>query len=217
MSYKEAARGSKEQTYIVCPLCARNRIIEAERKGRLRWDFWDPATSAFVQIREAEGKLRWSLQDHEEPLKRGGAKAGGFPIKEVFTWEEAKAKFPDQVEAVREQLKRILVLLAEDIEVARAPLQKEILSITEKVIAEWQTTLDDGKKSASLGKLESKIGDVEEDVVEGIGDLRSAIDDYRDIKRAGMAPEDYALEKEEAWEAIREALDALQLVEPDVD
>ena len=111
MGYKDAiSKGQKTGTYMVCPLCARNRILEVFAKGRLRWDFWDPETSSFVQIREAGGKVP-ADQQPADINKRGGARGAGFPLKESLTWEEAKELYPDQVEVVRQQLKRLLVLL----------------------------------------------------------------------------------------------------------
>ena len=119
-SYKDI-RGEREITYVVCPLCGRNRVLEvrsekakAKGKGRLRWDFFDPETSYLVQIREAGGKLPSDQQDGL-PKTIGKAKAIGFPLQSGLTWEEANrnGEFQDQIEAIRIQIKKLEVLLTQ--------------------------------------------------------------------------------------------------------
>jgi hypothetical protein len=108
-SYKEP-RGSQQLIYIVCPLCGRNRIIQTGAKGRARWDFFDPATSPLIQIRQAQGKLPTDQQPQDQLFRRrGGARAGGFPLQAAFTWEEAQTKdeFSNDVAAMKDQISRL--------------------------------------------------------------------------------------------------------------
>lgn len=108
-SYKEP-RGPQQLIYIVCPLCGRNRIIETDAKGRARWDFFEPETSALIQIRHAQGKLPSDQQPHDQHFRKPGmAKAGGFPLQQALTWEEVKNKpeFADQIEGLENQILRL--------------------------------------------------------------------------------------------------------------
>ena len=112
MSYKNPRRAG-DLPYVVCPLCGRNRILETERKGRIRWDFWDPETSPLIQIREAVGKLPSTEQPADQPRTRGGAKAGGIRTKAEVTWDEAAemSEYEDQIAAIVEQLKVLQKLI----------------------------------------------------------------------------------------------------------
>jgi hypothetical protein len=107
-SYKEP-RGSRRITYVVCPLCGRNRALETQSKGRLRWDFFDPETSPIIQIREAHGKLPSDQQPSDQRHKPGMAKGGGFPLIIALTWNDIldQAEYPDQIKAIITQIKRI--------------------------------------------------------------------------------------------------------------
>ena len=107
-SYKET-RGDRKVVYVVCPLCARNRVLETKDKGRLRWDFFEPGTSPLIQIREAGGKLPSEEQPTGLIKRPGRAKAIGFPITETITWHDAKtiSEYYDQIEAIKAQLKRL--------------------------------------------------------------------------------------------------------------
>lgn len=120
-SYKDTeGRGQQEIVYLVCPLCARNRVLEARSdkakekgKGRIRWDFFDPETSPLVQVRQAEGKLPAEEQPTNLKRKPGMAKAAGFRLKRTLTWQQAKAseEFADQIEAIKQQLRNLESLL----------------------------------------------------------------------------------------------------------
>jgi len=112
----------QEIIYIVCPLCGRSRTLELsastiERKPgkskRLRWDFFDPETSNLVQIRIGGGKIISELGEMKF-RGRGSARGAGFRLKEGLTWKEASAndEFQDQLEAIREQVKRLLHLIS---------------------------------------------------------------------------------------------------------
>lgn len=95
-SYKdiESRIEAKEIIYIVCPLCGRNRVFETERKGELRWNFFEPETSSLVQIRQPSGKAR------------------GFPLKRSLTWEQTRkiSEFKNQIRQIRVQIKKIKIL-----------------------------------------------------------------------------------------------------------
>ena len=116
MAYKNGTsdRG-QEIEYIVCPLCGRNRVLATVRKGRTRWDFFDPESGVLVQIRGAGGKLPTEEQPPDQPKGRGAAAAIGFPITRGLTWEEAAADpgYADQIEAIKAQLSKLLNLLSD--------------------------------------------------------------------------------------------------------
>ncbi len=111
MGFKDQTGSRAELVYVVCPVCGRNRYIQPRGKERIRWDLWDPETGTLIQIREQGGKLPASEQPASAKKKRGGAWALGFPVRETLTWEQAKELYPDQVEGIREQLRRLQVLL----------------------------------------------------------------------------------------------------------
>ena len=111
----------QEIIYIVCPCCGRSRILELtdktiERKPgkskRLRWDFFNPETSNLVQIRTGGGKVVSEL-DEVKFKGRGSAPGAGFHLQRGLTWKEAErnSEFIDQIEAIKEQIKRIQALL----------------------------------------------------------------------------------------------------------
>ena len=41
--------------YIVCPLCARNRVIKSKDKGYIRWDYVDLKSAPLLQVRDDTG------------------------------------------------------------------------------------------------------------------------------------------------------------------
>jgi len=85
--------------YVVCPLCGRNRVMElsSERSaaknklGRIDWNFFDPETSAFIQIRA------------------GGGRGSGFHLIESLTWPQASGqlKYAALIEDIKAQIKVI--------------------------------------------------------------------------------------------------------------
>ena len=88
-------------------------------------------------------------------------------------------------------------------------------AVTEDALVGLADILDETKKSISLTKLERQISTlgVNSANTEGLDDLSIAITDYKNLRRAGMTPEDFASEKEASWEAIVEAVDNLAPVE----
>ncbi len=78
--------------------------------------------------------------------------------------------------------------------------------------------IDEADKTASVKRIERVLGVIdpkilEAEVITDLEDLRSAIADYRGITRAGLTPEEYQEEKESAFEAIKEAVDGLDIDE----
>lgn len=108
MGYKDGRVKEKQISYVSCPMCGRNRVLELvsdkalakDKAERLRWNFFDPESSYIIQIREAGGK---------------GHEGHGFVFKEGFTWAEIKNNplYADQVRRIKEQLARLTVLLEE--------------------------------------------------------------------------------------------------------
>ncbi|MDO8634907.1 MAG: hypothetical protein Q7R34_01495 [Dehalococcoidia bacterium] len=90
-------------------------------------------------------------------------------------------------------------------------------SITKQIEA-LKNILNEENKAASIKKLEKALAclDIEEiDKVEGLEDVEQAIQDYRDIEKEGMSPEEYQEEKTTAFEVINDSLDALEIIEED--
>ncbi|MFA5186456.1 MAG: ArdC family protein [Patescibacteria group bacterium] len=74
--------------------------------------------------------------------------------------------------------------------------------------------LDDSKKAASIKRLKKALADIGKNL-EGLDEVMNAINDYERITREGMTPEEYQDEKEAAFDAIRDALEELEVIEPD--
>lgn len=66
---------TKKINYVVCPLCARNRALDTNKKGSVRWDFWNE-NSLIIQVRSAPGgKIKDSGRIH-----KGRAPGLGFHL-----------------------------------------------------------------------------------------------------------------------------------------
>ncbi len=88
----------------------------------------------------------------------------------------------------------------------------------ESKLEELKHILNEENKAASIKKLEkamANLGMEEIDKVEGLEDVEQAIQDYRDIEKEGMSPEEYQEEKTSAFEVINDSLDALEIIEED--
>ncbi len=83
----------------------------------------------------------------------------------------------------------------------------------ESDLADLQGILDESKKAASISKVEKALSTLDPNQVEGIDDVKKAIQDYKDIKKAGMTLEDYQSEKEAAFEAINNSLADLSIID----
>ncbi len=95
------------------------------------------------------------------------------------------------------------------------PEQPETL---ESKVEALKHILNEGNKAASIKMLEkamANLGMEEIDKVEGLEDVEQAIQDYRDIEKEGMSPEEYQEEKTSAFEVINDSLDALEIIEED--
>jgi hypothetical protein len=82
-----------------------------------------------------------------------------------------------------------------------------------KIIEQARQILDEGNKKKSISQLETLLGQLPDDLVSNKIDVQSAIEDYEGVERAGSTPEEYADEKQAAFESIQEALDELELDE----
>jgi len=81
-------------------------------------------------------------------------------------------------------------------------------------IAEIKSLLDEERKGPSLGKLEAALNElttVDRNSVEGLDDVEAAIENYKDIQRSGLTPEEYGQEKEAGWEEIETALEDMSV------
>ena len=92
----------------------------------------------------------------------------------------------------------------------RAIIQGTIDSIHEAI--------DEADKTASVKRIERVLAAIdpkilEAEVITDLEDLRSAIADYRGITRAGLTPEEYQDEKGDAFEAIQEAVEGIDIDE----
>jgi hypothetical protein len=89
-------------TYIVCPLCGRNRVLETYRKGTIRWDYFDPETSPIIQFRRAGGRIIRSSPDDKQAL--------GFRFESGLSWREAESagsEYQAQLQDISKQIHRV--------------------------------------------------------------------------------------------------------------
>jgi hypothetical protein len=69
--------------------------------------------------------------------------------------------------------------------------------------------MDSDNKAKSIKALRSALEQLDEDKFEGISDVTDAIDEYDDIGRAGLSAEEYADDKQTAFDEIDEAIDGI--------
>ncbi len=88
--------------YCVCPMCARNRVVQSKDKGRIRWDLVDPSQVKLLQVRE------------QHPRVKGGS-CEGFTLIEsdCLTIEEMidNPEYADLIEGIKNQTLRIVQTL----------------------------------------------------------------------------------------------------------
>ncbi len=97
-----------QHEYAACPTCGRNRIIETNNKGRIRWNFvTDLGAFEFIQVREGGGKVGGVGKGY-----RGSAPGIGFHLVRAKTLVEVldDPAYADVVKGLRDQL----VLLVRD-------------------------------------------------------------------------------------------------------
>lgn len=88
--------------YCVCPMCARNRVIQSEKKGRLKWDLIDPLQSELLQVREQHARVT------------GGGCEGFTRVEsDCLTMEEMmdNPEYDDILQGIKNQTIRILQAL----------------------------------------------------------------------------------------------------------
>ena len=93
-----------------------------------------------------------------------------------------------------------------------------VRDIIQGTIDSIHEAIDEANKAASVKRIERVLGAIDPKILEAgvitdLEDLRTAIDDYRGITRAGLTPEEYQDEKGDAFEAIQEAVEGLDIDE----
>jgi hypothetical protein len=87
-----------------------------------------------------------------------------------------------------------------------------------KIISSIQNAIDEDAKSISIKRIEKILDRIDTEILDneiitGISDLESAIEEYRDIEREGLTPEEYQDEKSSAFEAIMDAVNDIDIDE----
>lgn len=89
---------------------------------------------------------------------------------------------------------------------------------SQEIIDSVKQAIDETARAASVKRIERVLDKIdpralEHEVITGVDDLRTAIEDYRAITREGLTPEEYREEKEAAFEAVVEAVEGLDIDE----
>lgn len=90
----------KDNRWVVCPLCSRNRKLTTHDKGEISFSSFEPETSPCIDFRDISG-----------------GRGIGFPRIGSLTLEEMKGReeYRELLVEIRDQAKRIAAFL-EDIE-----------------------------------------------------------------------------------------------------
>jgi ssDNA-binding Zn-finger/Zn-ribbon topoisomerase 1 len=97
---KKAIEEGIARTYIVCPLCGLNRVLEKWEKGKIKFGNFDLEKSFFVQVRYSTGGRASGFWLNENESKR---------ISEIANNEE----FRDLLIQIKNQCKAILKYFSE--------------------------------------------------------------------------------------------------------
>lgn len=73
----------KQNNYVVCPCCGKNKLVAFDAQGNLVYVDYDPKSMEFIQVREGGGKTGSGEKG------RGQGRGVGFPKVDSMTLEEA--------------------------------------------------------------------------------------------------------------------------------
>lgn len=95
--------------------------------------------------------------------------------------------------------------------------EARLRSEMEDRLAQLSELLDEDKKAASIKRLEKAIAGLDEDMIEGLDFVQESLEEYKGIERAGMTPEEYNDAKAAAFDALKDAVEGLQVIDEDED
>lgn len=98
---------------------------------------------------------------------------------------------------------------------APRPIPPSKIPDIETLLDTLQAQMDESKKTLSIRRIEAFLEQVSPEQVEGIDELKDAIQEYKGISKKGMTPEEYVDEKETAFEEVISALENLEIIEPE--
>jgi hypothetical protein len=87
----------------------------------------------------------------------------------------------------------------------------EQIAEAEDILSQMQTVLNGEKKADTVKKLERLMDKADHDMFDGMDFIENAIDEYKNVERSGSTPEEYAEEKQTAFDGIQEQIDDLAL------
>lgn len=78
--------------------------------------------------------------------------------------------------------------------------------------------VDEARKADSIKRIERAMERIDTEILDreiitGLDDIESAIEDYKGIEKSGLTPEEYRDEKDSAFEAVVEAVGGLDIDE----
>ena len=88
---------------------------------------------------------------------------------------------------------------------------KEEVIVQAKFLNGLPDLMNEEAKASSIKKLERTLDALDEDIINGIDDVRDSIEAYREIEREGLSAEEYADEKSSAFEDIISSIEGLEL------
>ena len=104
----KAFADGKRVIFLACPLCGRNRPLESHTQGRAGFQF--TPEHFIIQVRYGGG--RFTTEEKDDKGHSIGVGLGFFiNDSESLTLEEMKAEYPDIIENLKEEVKKIALML----------------------------------------------------------------------------------------------------------
>lgn len=142
----------------------------------------------------------------------------GIPFEEIveydrrFTMEQLREKARKAGIGMTGDKKELAAKLILHLAEVKAGMRERV----QQAIDSIKGAVDKDDKARSVRRIESELNRVDADIVEGeliegLNELRAAIEDYRGITREGLTPEEYRKAKEEAFQEIALVIEHLEI------
>lgn len=193
---------ANQAEYFTCRCCGMKAPIERiTKEGPFEFEMW---------VQEYGGKRAFTS---EERQARRGQRHGLGSAPGLMTWTPTQIMQRHR-DAFAKRIKDISKGGGEaTVNVEPIPPKPPEFDI-EELKSRLSVLMDEGKKAPSIKALEKALAGVDEDRVD-VSDLEDAIQEYKDVTREGLTPEEYNDEKQAAFENVQEQIDSLEAIEGD--